>query len=75
MSRVHGPRPRETDRVPVCYATMKRRWPTRKGALDSANKNTNGVPLRAYKCPTCRDWHLTKRVKVQSPTKNILDNG
>lgn len=41
----------------VVAASRIVRQPKRKGGRDKPYR------LRAYKCPLCGDWHLTKRVR------------
>jgi hypothetical protein len=42
----------------------KSRYKTRtKALLHALSRVRNGAPpLRAYRCPECRGWHLTKMV-------------
>lgn len=42
----------------------KIRYKTRLKALLCALSRVNdgAPPLRAYRCPTCKSWHLTKRI-------------
>ena len=49
-------------------ASGKAAFPTRLGALlfasraNTGDRSPSGVSLaRAYRCPTCRKWHLTSR--------------
>ena len=48
----------------------KARITTRKAAHSRAVRLTGmlGVTLRAYRCPLCRDWHLTRQAK-RDPTR------
>lgn len=40
----------------------KRRHKTQTSAIAAALRlSRRGHPLRVYRCPTCGDWHLTKR--------------
>ena len=55
------------ERLRAC-PSGKAAFPTRLGALLFASRvkiegrSPNGVSLaRAYRCPTCRKWHLTSR--------------
>ncbi len=46
----------------VCY-------PTERSAIRKGERCTEarGTPLRAYECPRCGDWHLTKRAEWPEP--------
>lgn len=40
----------------------KRRYPSERVARREARKLTeNGDPIRAYPCPDCSGWHVTKQ--------------
>ncbi len=43
----------------------KRRYYSEAEALEMAAflRRTHGASLRAYTCPTCRGWHLTKQAE------------
>ena len=45
--------------------TRKRRYHSRLDAELNASRlmRDNGLTLRAYKCPLCHGWHLSKRVR------------
>jgi len=47
-----------------CPVTGKRQYPTEREALETAAHqiSSNDAPkeLRAYLCPYCETWHLTK---------------
>ena len=43
----------------------KKSYDTEKGALHVASKmaKSKGITLRAYNCPYCFKWHLTKKIR------------
>lgn len=43
----------------LCWASGKRGYSS-KGEARAANLR-NGHRMRAYKCPQCKRWHMTKR--------------
>lgn len=47
----------------------KRQYGTKTVALQEANRQgaRYGMPLRVYRCPTCHEWHLTKRLEKGKP--------
>lgn len=51
----------------ICGPSRKHRYPDRKRALSALNRVIKtvkpGYPLRVYKCPKCRGWHLTSQPK------------
>lgn len=53
----------EIDHQRPCH--RKRKYDSRGEAKSSANEQLNrcGIVLRVYQCPTCRGWHLTKRLE------------
>lgn len=54
-------RGREVDAWWMCL--RKRRYPTRARAKRAARK----CGLRVYRCPLCRQWHLTSRRGRRTP--------
>lgn len=44
----------------MCHG--KRRYWSEVSALIVAAKRQTSYPLRAYECPNCNGWHLTKKV-------------
>lgn len=63
MSRIRGAR--QSDNVvgdKRCPESGKTKFPTRKHALSTANYEAKrkGIRFYVYKCPHCRDWHMTR---------------
>ncbi len=50
-----------------CDQPMKRVYETRKRALRAAamGRRKRGVDLTPYRCPSCRQWHLTSHPRTQ----------
>lgn len=64
MARMRKAKPREQPRRKVCFASGKSRH-TKKSAMGAINhQKAAGMvagTLYIYKCPHCRDYHLTRR--------------
>ena len=45
-----------------CKDSGKKCYPTKKAALSAASSTgkSRGVELKIYKCPDCKDYHLTR---------------
>lgn len=56
--------------VGTCKASGKRRYPHPDPAYAAALRLSirTGKPIRAYECPDCGDWHLTRRPIWKDPT-------
>lgn len=57
-----------------CPTPMKRKYSTRKRALQAANRlHAMGAELRmrAYKC-VCHEWHLTKQGAIDTEIAKLL---
>lgn len=65
------PRPRRRTQRPIftidVSCEQKRRFPTEAEAIDAADLRmleNMTVELDVYQCPTCSQWHLTRRKKT-----------
>jgi hypothetical protein len=45
-----------------CDSTGKTMFSDKKAAVSFVNNNKNRIQLRAYPCPDCKSWHVTKQV-------------
>lgn len=53
---------RDRERTAACSATpSKKRYADRGQALRAAALVECDAKLYVYRCPSCRDWHMTKR--------------
>jgi hypothetical protein len=51
----------------TCGTTGKLRYRTRTKAVKAPHGN--GGPHRVYKCPFCKDWHVTKQDQQEHRAK------
>jgi hypothetical protein len=68
-SRPASGSPKRSDgrRIQTVEVVLRASCPTRKRPLDAdeAAEDARRRRLRAYRCPACGAWHLTKRKKFQ----------
>jgi len=65
-----------------CESTGKTAFPSKRDAHALINVRKDGPPLRAYPCPDCNEWHVTKKIDhgeivprkyLNQPIKHIKD--
>lgn len=59
------------DKCPVSGKTI---FDHKRDAKAFINVRKDGPPLRAYPCPDCNGWHVTKRVEKDRPVPRELLN-
>lgn len=78
MARMRKAKPKEAPRRKVCFVSGKDRH-TKKSAMGTINHQKAAgvavVPLYIYKCPHCRDYHLTRRAPRELPDATISTGG
>lgn len=65
-ARAHRRRPKApaaTADFKHCKATGKRGYATSADAALAATRIRNAEPVRAYLCPDCGRWHLTRQTR------------
>lgn len=59
--------------LPKCEQSGKFKYPSELAAIRRAIRSSakRGTPLRVYRCPACRSFHLTKKKQFASTVVDI----